>query len=369
MQQVVNNIDLRTDPRFSIINIATLLNIKILGQSGAETIARCPFCGDSKNPRNGHLYLNTATNQYYCVRCGTGGYAISLYSKMLGISNYEAICDIATGSVTRINHSPAPLFYEENEIAPLEERHVVYSELLNLLHLDSDHIENLTARGLPLQYIAEKRYRSVPTEDEAVEITKKLLSMGLSIKGVPGFYKNDQGDWTFLTHGGYFIPVRDYEGKIQGLQIRCNRASGKRYIWFSSRKYNEGTRAKSWAHIARGHKEFLIITEGPLKADVASYFSGATFIGVPGVNAIQGIVEAINSIPRKYRQQIYVAYDMDLKTNIHIKNAQKKLLTLLKENFPKTKIHPLNWPLDHGKGIDDYYYYLATTKEQKRNLA
>ena len=47
----VRDIDIKTDPRFAILNIADQLNIKIVGQSGVEKIGRCPFCGDSDNPK------------------------------------------------------------------------------------------------------------------------------------------------------------------------------------------------------------------------------------------------------------------------------------------------------------------------------
>ena len=43
-----------------------------------EVIARCPFCGDTDNPQNGHLSVNITKGVFYCYRCGTGGPIIML---------------------------------------------------------------------------------------------------------------------------------------------------------------------------------------------------------------------------------------------------------------------------------------------------
>lgn len=355
MQQNIRDIDIKTDPRFAILNVADLLNIRIVGKKGTERIARCPFCGDSENPQHGHLYLNTATNQYYCVRCNKGGYALGMYANVMGIEKYQAIHEIARARENRITYSPQPLFYKENGIASIEERHKVYSKLLSLLTLDSKHVDNLICRGLTLSYITKKEYRSIPSKNKAIELSREIVESGLSLKGIPGFYKNKSGNWTFVTYQGFFIPVRDVRGRIQGLQVRLDNINkGNKYRWFSSRHYKEGTRAKSWAGVSKGDKKnFLVITEGPLKADVASYLSGATFIGVPGVNAIKDIENMVYSIPKENRRKIYIAYDMDLKENKQVARARRDLIKTLKKHF-KTKIQTLEWPKKAGNGIDDF---------------
>jgi len=106
-------------------------------------------------------------------------------------------------------------------------------------------------------------------------------------------------------------------------------------------------------HIAKGKKGLLVITEGPLKADVASFLSDMTFIGVPGVNAINGIEETIFSLPVELRKHIHVAYDMDLRENKQVSKARKKLVNVLKKHFPKSKIQTLEWPKDAGNAVDD----------------
>ena len=204
---------------------------------------------------------------------------------------------------------------------------IVHYQITNT---DSSHIENLIKRGLSLQHITQKGYRSIPPKEKAVYIAKKLLDMGLHLNGIPGFFKKGK-EWTFVTYHGLLIPVRDYRERIQGLQVRLDNVNtGRKYRWFSSLKMarHGGTRAMSWVHTAKGQKNITIITEGPLKADVAAFLSGTTFVGVPGVNAISEVETAISSIPAENRQQIFIAYDMDMLTNKHVLNARRKLVAI-----------------------------------------
>ena len=44
-----------------------------LGIYGDEVVSRCPSCGDSDSPKNGHLYINLKTGRFYCQKCGFAG--------------------------------------------------------------------------------------------------------------------------------------------------------------------------------------------------------------------------------------------------------------------------------------------------------
>lgn len=50
----------------------------------------------------------------------------------------------------------------QSELAPLDVRDRTYTVLLELLSLYSVHRENLISRGLTMEQIKERRYRSVP---------------------------------------------------------------------------------------------------------------------------------------------------------------------------------------------------------------
>lgn len=52
-------------------------NLKV-ASGGSEVLCRCPFCGDSKDPKHAHLYLSVPQNeeeisQYHCKKCPAHG--------------------------------------------------------------------------------------------------------------------------------------------------------------------------------------------------------------------------------------------------------------------------------------------------------
>ncbi|AST57751.1 DNA primase [Thermoanaerobacterium thermosaccharolyticum] len=246
--------------------------------------ARCPFCGDSENPQHGHLVLNIVKDAYHCTRCGEKGFAIGLYARLRGISNSQAFKELMNMApeTPKIEFKQVP----QSPIASINERDKVYRAFLNKLKLEGEHLQNLIKRGLSWQEIGQNMYKSVPQDEkERQRICKELVNEGYNLKGIPGFYKDN--NWTFVDYKGFLIPVKDVQGRIQGLQVRLDFGS-KRYLWFSAHDKPCGTRAYAWIGVSGILSKNVIITEGALKADIAHYLSRFTFISVPGVNSIRG---------------------------------------------------------------------------------
>ena len=66
-------------------------------------------------------------------------------------------------------------------------------------------------------------------------LAKQLMNEGLYLAGVPGFYKTDSGEWSFINEKrGILIPVREEHGSIQGLQIRRDNVTRRKFRWVSS---------------------------------------------------------------------------------------------------------------------------------------
>jgi hypothetical protein len=335
------------DSRLSILNVAVKLNLQVLRRTGTEWLARCPFCGDSQNPRHGHLYLNIRENKYYCVRCGEGGYAIGLYARMKGIDTKRAYRELL-GMEDETPSGMEVVKMKTCEIADIEIRHRTYSAFLDMLELEFQHMSDLKRRGLTVKQIKEKGYKSIPQGEKCYNICKKLIEAGYTLEGVPGFYKKD-GRWTCYDVPGYLIPVRDGRGRIQGLQVRLDEpGNGGKYRWFSSRDQENGTPAESWVHIARGQTKEVWLTEGPLKADIAAYLSGHTFVAIPGVTSIKYLVPALRDIKAR---RVVLAVDMDILTNPQVKAALEKIEQELKRAGIKTA--RASWNPAAGKGIDD----------------
>ncbi|MDK2840389.1 MAG: primase [Thermosipho sp. (in: thermotogales)] len=341
------------DPRLSILNVAQKSGIVILRQvSNEEFMARCPFCGDSeKNPKHGHLMLNIEKDAYHCTRCGEKGFAIGLYARLHRINNSEAfkeLMNMIPETIPKIETKKMP----QSPIACINERDKVYRAFLDKLTLKGEHLQNLIRRGLSWEETGRNLYKSVPTiPQERLRICQELLQEGLNLKGIPGFFQVQQKDqtyWDFYSDNGFFIPVRDIQGRIQGMQIRLDDDLDRKYVWFSSKGKLSGTPAHAWIGVHGVPSKTVLVTEGPLKADIAHFLSRFTFVSVAGVDAIKGIEQVLKELGAK---RVFIAYDMDLKSNKNVQKAKERLeKKLIQAGF---EVHTKTWD-ERYKGIDDY---------------
>jgi hypothetical protein len=196
-------------------------------------------------------------------------------------------------------------------------RDAVYRDFLGMLALDREHREDLAIRGLSADRIAARGYRSVPRLEMPWAHAARLLDAGRNLEGVPGFYRAPRRSggsyWTFLNPAGYFIPIEDAAGRIQALQIRRHRPldGGGKYMMFSSGGRPCGANAHTPAHVARPAvllDRRVWITEGPLKAEVATDRLGAVVIGTIGVD---GWPQAIPVLERLGTPCVVLANDAD----------------------------------------------------------
>lgn len=351
---------------FNILEVAEKLGLRFIKDGpGDEKIYRCPFCGDSwKHPDKGHLYINARLGTFKCHRCGAEGNSISMWAQYHGIDTkkaYKELCrDIEPGP------PPEPVkITTKTEIAPVSKRDKVYRAFLSVLKLASRHKEELLSRGLTEKQIHDKMYKSIPGSDNP-KIRWKIaqyLHKNYGLEGIPGFFKREgkRGTyWDFVAPRGYLIPVRDYRGRIQAMQIRLDDQSNGKYIWFSSHGKPGGTSSNAPAHYTGG-KGRVWITEGPLKADIASTLLSTPFIGIPGVNSWQEADKILTLLSEK---EPVIAFDADSKENPNVANALKKFINHLRE----MGFNPQNcqWPKSFGKGVDDVL--LKLHKKEKTSV-
>lgn len=159
---------------------------------------------------------------------------------------------------------------------------------------------------------------------------------------------------------GILIPVRDIQGRIQGLQIRRDNVKKRKFRWFSSTDRRDGCRAESWTHLAGNVRGKILLTEGPMKADVIHALTSITVLAVPGVNALAQLQKALEQMRAKGLREIKTAFDMDMRTNPHVQEAYQKLLELLKNMGFRYGTYL--WD-ENYKGLDDYLW--ATIKNNK----
>lgn len=221
--------------RISIINVKNKLNLKEVCSKGKIIYVKCPFC----NSINADLKLNTQNNTYICKNCEESGSSISLYAKNhFSMSNKEAfkkLMSMESNMQTNLNS------YYNNYKKNSDELDEVYTEFLGLLTLSKKHREKLQQLGFKNEDIKTIGFKTIPiNEYEKIEICNNLIKSGYSLQGVPGFFQNDKFKWTFKSHNGFFVPVKN-NMKIEALRIHLDSLykTNTTDIWFSSsNEYN-----------------------------------------------------------------------------------------------------------------------------------
>lgn len=225
------------------------------------------------------------------------------------------------------------------------------------LYLRPEHRATLLARGLSAAEIERKRYVSAPVSREQYRRVADSLSPSLEAfgGGIPGFYRNRERWEMVWRPSGFFVAVRDERSFIQALLQRVDEPlDGGKYIWLSSAERDGGASSGAPPHFASNallqDAEEVTITEGALKAEVASYLSAAPVIGVAGTHSIRSLASNLKTNFPKLRR-ISVAYDRDMYEKPQVLGALYKLITQLQTSGFRVRVR--TWP-GPEKGYDDY---------------
>ncbi len=330
----------------------------------------CPLC-DGK----GKLHIKISSDQFRCNKCGNSGGMLDLYMlfnnitstkeahknmlKFIGKDGYERGL-----SKSRAERAKASEKSKASHKASVYNLNKTYRAFLELCVLKEKHVRELTSpkRGLNETQIRAFGFKSAPTEfKEHRHIVKELLKQNCVLKGVPGFFVDTKGKWNFAFFDnceGIMTPVINLEKQVVGLQLRLDVPfvdpdTGKetRFIWFSTPYKKNGTGSGSPVHITNRKKvEKIYLTEGPIKAKIASSYSGKTFAAIAGVNCQTELKKFLQDVKARGCETIIDCFDMDYKYNPYVRKARKKLCDLVKNIGLQYVI--LQWN-EHYKGIDD----------------
>ncbi len=292
----------------------------------------CPFCQDRRH----HLHVNLDKGVYHCFRCGASG-------------------RIKDGKESQARSLPLAL--PAREPASIEVLDRAYRALLSVLVLSGEHREHLLSRGLSAAQVAALGYRTMPKAGRT-HISARVTAVAGEVAGVPGFYLYKEGVWCLAGPPGILVPVRDFEGRVHGAQIRrTGEIEGPRYVWLSSQGDDRrprvgGTPAKATYHVARAGSTpgRVWITEGPIKADISAMLLGEAVIAVPGVNAWEGS-GLLDALKKHSVAEATIAFDADLAANKWVARSAWKLHRALRRAGITTQFAA--WSLEDGKGLDD----------------
>ncbi len=250
---------------------------------------------------------------------------------------------------------PAPRLLDPYPIAARATRHLAYQALLEAAGLSDAHREALLARGLSLEAIEQAGYASMPRGSRAGLLSKMQEAIP-DLRGVPGVsHRPDRNRWRLAGAPGLLVPVRDRRGHIQACQVRSD-SPGSRYQWLTSAPHEPGWTGTSpgtpfhvagQAHIRRSATWWL--TEGPLKADVTSFFVKAPVMGIPGVSLWARVGQALS---QWHPGSVILAFDQDSSpdTRARVAQFQEQLGGLLAG--VGIRVFIAHWP-EGPKGIDD----------------
>ena len=223
--------------------------------------------------------------------------------------------------------------------------HEIYSDLLDNLSLAEEDAAGLMKRGLG----DVTGYASLRWFD-AVKLMNGLLKEKYGkdrLLMVPGFvWEGQYGRFEPAVKEGLLIPVRNLEGQIVGLKVRTG--GNPKYRWFSG---NGSPSIGNPYHVSDAPQEGeeIVITEGPLKADViSSYQVDWKVVGISGVDSWKTVLPLIERIKPK---QVHLAFDQDWKTNPSVAGAMQDFIADLLGR--KIEVWIFDWPEDQGKGLDD----------------
>lgn len=249
---------------------------------------------------------------------------------------------------------PEPVHRERACSADLDR---VYSALLRHLPLEARHGEMLNARGLDAGAIEAGGYRSLPRQGRGRAITKLEGIFGQDLLlSVPGFFLNDGARGAYLSLAGppgMLVPVRDASGRVLALKVRRDDpGNGPKYLYVSSTaRGGAGPGAPVHVPLSSAPSSQLgvvRVTEGELKADVATQLSGVLTISVPGVSAWRGVLPVLAGLSPR---QVQLAFDADAATNpIVARAAEETAVAMAHEGY---EVIVEQWDGMLAKGVDD----------------
>lgn len=240
----------------------------------------------------------------------------------------------------------------------------IYRAYLDRFGLSQIHRSELQKRGLTHTHIAYAGYVTKASNNSREgRDALAYMEKNFSLDEIPGFFIDDKtGRRNHLWTEGILIPVSDIDGQIVSIQIRNDKPKvsnkGKvtgKYVWFSTEGKNKGGKVYPTTHCPRikGKPKEVCgitarITEGYLKADIATALGDTYCLGMPGLLVPEDLLWVIENLGIC---TLWIALDAGEDSNVDMIRSKAKLIRLCQDAGVDFKVEI--WSPDHGKGIDD----------------
>lgn len=370
----------------------------------------CPFHKD-KTP--GSFTYSDRHHMYKCWSCNERGDAIQFvqhYEKLpfeKSVLKIAVLFDVITAEQAEMYFKGSG--FEEvairkvrSYVQPAFEREESYRATTDVIHnvlsllaegetilgedkplLSEQHHKHLTEeRELDAEAIKQGDYFTMPSRTSRYlrvffqELKTRFGYEPNKVEGVPGFYKMNEKPierrYTFATKKGIGIPIRDAEGILRGIQIRRDKVKKgeSRYVWLSSGFANDeedlsfGTGAQSPIHVSypkeNKFENVVFLTEGVFKSQAIARSFSSTALSLQGIlnwkhkkNGLLPTLEVVEMVEQTKIEHIYLAFDSDIRSNIHVYQAVKDIYQTIEKLNSDIELYYVWWDDDFGKGIDD----------------
>jgi hypothetical protein len=231
--------------------------------------------------------------------------------------------------------------------------HAVYSALLAALPLAQRHRAALQRRGLSDGEIDRRGYASLPVQGRARVARQLHERWGDAVLRVPGVIIRERDGRRYLSlagPAGLLVPVRDLAGRVVALLVRRDGddSAGPRYCYVSSTRHG-GPGPGAPVHVPVGvvaPAEVVRLTEGALKADVATALCGVPTVGGAGL----AWRPALDVLPELGARTVRLALDADARDKAPVARALAACAEALTAAGLAVELE--RWPAPH-KAIDD----------------
>lgn len=370
----------------------------------------CPFCeAKGLKPDTKHKYsVNIYKNVGNCLRCKSGHGIISLHQQL---SNKPITLEEARNDLfKRWNGLPSDVKVELSKVqerleeenakmlipAPIVYRDAIYRNLLNSLSLSDRHKKDLIRRGLTEEEIEKGMYKTVPSVGFKTYAAKSFYRCDCELThefckhsnwGIPGYFNVHNYEPELVRcSSGYFVPVKNEDGLISGMQIRYDplpedatehqKQVYAKYKWFNSnyKGKKDGCTASGCENIhyacnLKGEKN-IILTEGVLKADIASIIYSrlkgldkpSPVMGLVGVYNTDHLAEELTKLKQSGLEKVWIAVDMDYRTKPQVAEAMNRIKEIIESVGVEYEVWTWN---DAYKGIDDWLQHLYSERTKQ----
>jgi DNA primase len=224
-----------------------------------------------------------------------------------------------------------------------------------MLPLEQYHRQNLHQRGLSDTEIARRQYRTLPTRGRA-EFARRLVD-GFGAKRcaqIQGLYiraEDGRRWWSLAGAFGLLIPVRNIKGRVIGLIVRSDDPDADPRYSAVSAKARGGPGPGAHIHVPLFEKAIthsVRLTEGAVKADVATVRNGTLTLGLPGVSAWR---RALPVLGKLHIRSVILAFDADARHNWTVARALQRSAAAIRATGVEVVLE--YWAEDDGEGIND----------------